>query len=192
MSRRIWAEPILGLDAGFYLFVLPFLGRAYALLVVVSLIGVVASLLEVLAAHPRGKAPLRIGHGARRAGRGSLLLAGVAAGGMLLARYYLLYSEWGVVAGPGWTDVHVRLPGYGLVAVATLGLAAAPLVPSLARRMQWALGQGRQRLEVGPIGTAWIAIGAVWLLGLVALPQPGAIPRGRAERDHLRAALYRP
>jgi uncharacterized membrane protein (UPF0182 family) len=170
-------EPILGLETGFYLFVLPLLNRSFVLLVLVTLVALVGSLLA-LTLPPRGGAiPLRgraiavrAGLSARFLARCSFALAAVAATGMLLARYHLLYSEWGVVAGPGWTDVHVRLPAYWLVAIVTLALGAAPLVPMLARRLRLAVGRGEQRLELGSIATAWIMIGGVWLFALVAAP----------------------
>jgi uncharacterized membrane protein (UPF0182 family) len=63
----------------------------------------------------------------------------------LLAVFRLLYSEWGIVAGPGWTDVHVRLPGYLVLAVATLVLGLLPLIGP-ARR--WIAGRIESRLAV--------------------------------------------
>jgi uncharacterized membrane protein (UPF0182 family) len=164
------AEPILRRDSGFYLFVLPLLNRAFVLLVVAALLACAASALAL--APPRGGrvVPLRIVAPAQRLGRGALLLAAVAAAGMLLARYHLLYSQWGVVAGPGWTDVHVRLPAYWLVAVATVGLAAAPLVPALARRLRFSLRRGGREIEVGALAGAWVAIAGIWLLALVVVP----------------------
>ncbi|MBW2426100.1 MAG: UPF0182 family protein, partial [Deltaproteobacteria bacterium] len=163
-------EPILGLETGFYLFVLPLLNRSFALLVLVTLLALLGSLLA-LALQPRGVAiAVRASASARFLARCSFVLAAVGAVGMLLARYHLLYSEWGVVAGPGWTDVHVRQPAYWLVAIFTLALGTAPLVPVLARRLRLTVGRGEQRLELGSIATAWIMIGGVWLFALVAAP----------------------
>ncbi len=164
------AEPILGLDVGFYLFVLPFLGRVFVLLVVVALLGVAASALARRVRLPGETLPRLIGARVLHAGRGAFKLAAVAAAGMGLACCYLLYSEWGVVAGPGWTDEHVRLPAYGLAALATLALGAAPLVPPLARRMRRVLVLGSRPLELPAVGTAWAAILGVWLVCLVVVP----------------------
>jgi uncharacterized membrane protein (UPF0182 family) len=163
-------EPILGRDTGFYLFVLPLLDRSFALLCVVALIALGAMGLSLVL--PRRGAAIRPGIDgfARCSGRAAFLLAVVAALGMLLARYHLLYSEWGVVAGPGWTDVHVRLPAYGFVAILTIGLGAAPLITPLARRLRLSLGNGDKRLELGAFATTWVVIAGVWLLALVALP----------------------
>ena len=171
-------EPVLGLDTGFYLFVLPLLNRAFALLVIVTLGAVGAAVLAVIVPQQesviqlRGQTiAMRLGLFARPLRRASLPLAVVAALGMLLARYHLLYSEWGVVAGPGWTDVNVRLPAYGIAAIVTLVLGAAPLVPGLESRfgrvMRWLLGWKEQRLELAPLATAWLAIVVVWIFALV-------------------------
>jgi uncharacterized protein len=164
------SEPILGLDVGFYLFVLPFLSRVFVLLVVVSLLGVAASVLARQLTMLGETLPRSTGPRAHLTSREAFLLAAVAAAGMLLARCYLLYSEWGVVAGPGWTDVHVRLPAYGVVALVTFAVGAAPLAPPLARRMRPVLVWGGRRLELPAVGTAGIAIAGVWLLGLVVVP----------------------
>jgi uncharacterized membrane protein (UPF0182 family) len=167
-------EPVLGLDTGFYLFVLPLLNRAFALLVIVTLAAVGAAVLAVIIPQQesviqlRGQTmAMRLGLFARPLRRASLPLAVVAALGMLLARYHLLYSEWGVVAGPGWTDVNVRLPAYAFVAFVTLVLGATPLVPGLESRLGRVLGWKGQGLELAPFATAWLAIFAVWILALV-------------------------
>jgi uncharacterized membrane protein (UPF0182 family) len=170
-------EPILGRDTGFYLFVLPLLNRGFALLVIVTLGAVALALLAVVAPQQEGVIQLgrqaiamRVGLLTRPLRRASLPLAVVGALGMLLARYHLLYSEWGVVAGPGWTDVNVRLPAYGIVAIATLVLGAVPLVPGLEGRPGLNLGWSRQQLDFGPLATAWFAIAALWIVALALVP----------------------
>jgi len=174
------AEPILGIDSGFYLFALPLLDRVFGLLVVVALLAFVASVLSLFVPYSEGVVTLpsasiaRIGTvdpWPRPLLWSTAGLAAVAAAGMLLARYHLLYSQWGVVAGPGWTDVHVRLPAYWIVGVLTLGLGIAPLVPPLARRLRLRLSRDRAvQRELGSLPTAWLAIGVVWLVALVAAP----------------------
>jgi uncharacterized membrane protein (UPF0182 family) len=170
-------EPILGRDTGFYLFVLPLLNRGFALLVTVTLTVVALALLGLFVPPQAGVVQLsrqtvamRIALLSRALRRASLPLAAVASLGMLLARYHLLYSEWGVVAGPGWTDEHVRLPAYELVAIVTLMFGAAPLVPGLGDRLRMNLGWSGQRLALGPVATAWLAIAVVWLFSLVLVP----------------------
>ncbi len=162
------ADPILGRDAGFYLFALPLLDRLYALLLGLALLGVALAFLS-LGPPQEGVHLLRPAAASRRLALAAARVAVMLAAGMLLARYHLLYSEWGVVAGPGWTDVHVRLPAYWVVAILTLALGVMPLVPALARRLRLPR-VGRFRLSPGPLATAWLAIAAVWLVGLVLVP----------------------
>ena len=176
------AEPILELDASFYLFLLPLLDRAFGLLVVVALLAWAASVLALFVPPPEGVVALASGSTARIATAGpwprptlwsTAGLAMVAAAGLLLAQFHLLYSDWGVVAGAGWTDVHVRLPAYWIVAVLTLGLGVAPLVPPVARRLRLRLRLPllqRPALELGSLATAWLTIVIVWLVALVGLP----------------------
>jgi len=170
-------EPILGRDTGFYLFVLPLLSRVFALLVVVTVAAVAVALFAAVVPQqgsviqlPGQTIAARVGLFARPLRRASLPLAVVAALGMLLARYHLLYSEWGVVAGPGWTDTNIRLPAYGIVAVLTLVLGAVPLVPGLGGRLRLLLGSSGRWHEFGLFATAWLAIAAVWILALALVP----------------------
>ena len=118
-------EPLLGLDAGFYLFRLPFLDALVGLFQWSMLVAAVAAGVAVLpalrnaeaaddaAARDRAARPLA----AISVGLG--LLVGADA---LLACFGLLYSETGVTAGPGWTDAHIRLPVYLTLAAASIGL----------------------------------------------------------------------
>jgi uncharacterized membrane protein (UPF0182 family) len=163
-------EPILGHDTAFYLFTLPLLDRLFVLLVSVAFFVVSAAALTLVEPPEEPVVPLRVEISPRRLARAGLAVAFVGAVGLWLGRYHLLYSNWGVVAGPGWTDVHVRLPAYWVVGSGTLLLAAAPLWPWLARRIRPALDGGANRRALGRVATAWIAIAGLWLVGLVVLP----------------------
>ena len=117
------SEPILGLDSGFYLFTLPLMDRVFGLLVLAALVAFATSVMSLFVTPLAGREGVvklpsvtsslltPAGPWPRALLRSTAGIAALAACGMLLARYHLLYSEWGVVAGPGWTDVHVRLPG---------------------------------------------------------------------------------
>jgi uncharacterized membrane protein (UPF0182 family) len=136
-------EPILDRDTGFYLFTLPFLDRLWWLLLGVAAISLAASVVSLV--EPREGA-IRLEPAPD--GRRTLPLLGCAAAfgavlawGYVLETYHLLYSEWGVVAGAGWTDVHVRLPALRITALATLVLGAVPLLPAYGRRVARWLGE---------------------------------------------------
>jgi uncharacterized membrane protein (UPF0182 family) len=164
------AEPIFGRDAGFYLFVLPILDRLLALFLIVTLIAL---------AWPAGMWLFDTRSTASTAGDSNLVgplrrplvvLAVVGALWLVLSRYHLLYSEWGVVAGPGWTDVHIRNPAYWVAAVATLLLGVAPAVSERVRAWRGSIRLFGTTVELGGLRGTWLAIAATWLVALVVAP----------------------
>jgi hypothetical protein len=77
-----------------------------------------------------------------------------------------------VVTGAGWTDVHVRLPAYLVLAGALILLGVLPLVPGVPR---WVAARAGSLRETVPapllaLGGAWSVIGGLWLAGLGLLP----------------------
>ncbi len=177
-------EPILGRDAGFYLFTLPFYDAIYtlvALLAFAALLGNAVGLFirvrdetldiakPVEAEDPRSH-PYRTLY----ASAGLFLLA--LAFDKFLARYHLLYSKWGAVAGPGWTDVHVRLPAYAIIAALTLVAGLAVLLPPVRDRLQTLVtrvGHMRQAPShaaaplLGVIGVGTLVL---WFVALTIVP----------------------
>jgi uncharacterized membrane protein (UPF0182 family) len=125
-------EPILGRDVGFYLFSLPFydlIRRFLSLLAALSLaVALASAFLHLSQAGVEAKVPE-----SKRAYRPIYLPLAVwiltFAWGQYLNRFHLMTSQLGVVAGPGWTDVHVRMPGYTVAAAVALVCAAGLLVP---------------------------------------------------------------
>jgi len=184
------SEPILGLDAAFYLFTLPFLDVVYGLAFTVAGIAVVAAVVTaVLTAgreegtviEMRGGRGLTV-HPASRSVAGATLtglLPGLVAFGLmlalgrLLAIPHLLYSAWGVVAGPGWTDVHVRIPALLLVA----GITGAASLTLLSRRLRerfgrWALrlGAPARLAQTAALAPPIALVALTWLLALGVIP----------------------
>ncbi|MGD8245359.1 MAG: UPF0182 family protein [Anaerolineae bacterium] len=163
------SDPVFGLDAGFYVFKLPF----YRLLVswltgliVVTLMG--NALVYVFARRIREAEA--IGH---LSVLSSLFLVGRAAA-YQLQRWALLESSTGVVYGAGYTDVNARIPLLAVLTVVVLLGAALMLVNIFIRR--WRL------LLYG--GIAWLA------LGLIGQLYPAAVQRFTVEPNEL--ALERP
>ena len=111
------ADPLLGLDTGFYLFSLPFIEAIYGVLVTIALLLVGIGFVSV---QPQGAELLKgnfrdPGEGNEQpAGRAlftaAAILLLVLSIGRVLKRYRLLYAYGGVVSGPGWTDDNIRLP----------------------------------------------------------------------------------
>jgi uncharacterized membrane protein (UPF0182 family) len=171
------SEPLFGLDAGFYLFTLPFLGELHGLLTWVVVVTVAAAAAGVLLDAQQQAAETdggrRTANGAGRPPAVASAAAGVAlAFGALLAVPRLLYSDTGVVAGPGWTDAHVRLPAYLVLALLTALLAALPLLPALRRWSAAHLGDlvPQAPSAVPAVGVTWTTIGALWFVIAGLLP----------------------
>jgi len=173
-------EPILKHDAGFYLFTLPFLDSIHDLVILLALAGLALSVLYSSLTRNQGEwqmEPLVFTEdapGARLSFHMSaaLLLAALAFG-KYLDRYHLLYSELGVVNGPGWTDVNVRLPLLAAAAGVALAGALVLLVPAVRDRLQRVTGKIGFMPWGGAAG-ALISVCAVvvasWFLLLTVVP----------------------
>ncbi len=163
-------DPVLGLDVGFYLFTLPFLSAVQGLLAWAAVVALGATLLASLQS---GEKRLRL-RPASEIPLGTLLASTIALAVVLtfdrvLAVFELLNSDWGVVAGPGWTDVHVRLPAQILVAVATLALGLLAWSPTV-RAWAGRRGEGADRGLRG-LRHLWVGTAAIWILALGVAPR---------------------
>ncbi len=175
------ADPILARDAGFYLFVLPMLNQIYTLVLLLSLVMVVFSFSMLFLRVNREQMKFEMPEGeASTLNRlynslytGAGILALVLAFGKFLSRYHLLYSGWGVVTGPGWTDVRVRLPAYIVVIILTALIGIVLLVPSLRQRLEnrfsrsGAAGRGS---AVYALVSSGVAVILIWLICLSIIP----------------------
>ncbi len=167
-------DPILALDAGWYIFRLPALEVIQGAASFLAALAVVGTLAFYLAGCARS---LR---------EGSLILPAAArphlavltavwlvifAAGKWLARFQLLATHRGPAsAGPGFVDVTVRMPAYAVLAIA--GLVAAVVLLAAAWRSSW-------RPAVAAM--AAVATLSVVLGGLL----PGFIQRYRVQPDEL-------
>lgn len=167
------SDPLLGLDVSFYLFTLPLLDSLFWPLLFITVLCLLAVLLlrevdgvidashHFLVPHPRLLIP-----------RASLALAFVLAYAQLLGVYHLLYSELGVVMGPGWTDVHVRLPALLLMGIVLIVAAILPLSARFREFMRRRVARFRIPLPDNLVATlgAWAVIGVSWVFLVLALP----------------------
>ena len=167
-------DPLLGFSSGFYLFTLPFLDSLFWLGLFVCIVALLAVLMfreidGVISPGPGFAVP----RGRLLIPGASLALAIVLAIGQLLSVSHLLYSKLGVVMGPGWTDVHIRLPALLLMAVVFLVAGALPLFAPF-RNFMTRLASRWQTIAppniVAVIG-AWFTIGIIWAVLVVSLPQ---------------------
>lgn len=170
-------DPILEKDAGFYMFHLPFYHLIVNYFLVLSIISVAAVLLALYSTENRpSSGRFDITHGISE-GK-SLIYSGtiflfLLAADKFLARYDILFSDWGVVSGPGWSDVYIRLPGYTITAVIALISALFLALPSTRR---WLMGFFRktqvQAMHLIPaiLGTLFGVNLIAWLIVLAILP----------------------
>ncbi len=168
-------EPVLNLDASFYLFNLPLLNALYIFFFVIFLISGISAYLS--AASRDGDKLQNMGLDSLNrfpsfflSGGLLLVLLGI---GKFLNRYELLYSNWGVVSGPGWTDVNVRLPMYWVSFIITSGLGIVMLLPGL-RKAFFQMVRLKQVkntdiLAYSTISTATFVL-ASWLILLTMVP----------------------
>lgn len=121
------ADPIFGLDAGFYVFTLPFLTFLQEWLRSVMLMALVGTAAAYFAARAAVFSPGRF-YVAPPARLHLTLLASAVlvllGAGCWLARYELLFSPTGVVFGAGYTDEKVVLPALTVLSFAMFAAAA--------------------------------------------------------------------
>lgn len=178
------ADPILHRDISFYLFVLPFFDAVYWMLLGITSIALAAVLVYALditehrslrgeqcvVEAPSFERDISL-HRLLRFPLAALAL--VVAWGNYLNSYHLMYSHFGVVTGAGWTDVHIRLPGYYMVAGVTLLLGLLPLLPGISHRMSARVPAQWLPAEAAPLtalAAPWVGIGTLWLLMLGVAP----------------------
>lgn len=146
-----FAEPILEKDVSFYLFSLPFYDMLYDLFLLLSVICLIfafsAIYVRIQKQGAQFKNPDLEGEHSASSAR-SLYISAFAlilalAFGKYLAPYHLMYSKWGAVSGPGWTDVHIRLPAYYIAIVIALLLGIALLIPALRKKLSLSFGSNR-------------------------------------------------
>jgi uncharacterized membrane protein (UPF0182 family) len=179
-------EPILGHDTGFYLFSLPFYDALFSLLLLTTIISAIVAAWS--ARNIRPAVDLRLlkpgDRGLPRARRSTTQPLHVAAGALalvlavwcIIAPYHLLYSNVGTVHGAGWTDVHVRLPAYYVLALllATTGIVLVvprsrrALERQVRRRIPRSHRYHRSPLAILAVPTAVVI--AASLVGLGILP----------------------
>ena len=154
------ADPVIGKDAGFYLFTLPFIETlvsfsGFAVLAAVALSAVVYIIKGgvVLDDRSPGMDTRVRKHLALLIG----LLALVVAAGFYLKGFHLLLGNHGILTGAGYVDIHARLLAYRILTILT-PFAGAALV----------LGMWRGNWRISLVAPAVIA--AIYLVGINIYP----------------------
>jgi uncharacterized membrane protein (UPF0182 family) len=182
-------EPILHKDTGFYLFRLPFYDQVLLLVGLLSFFAVLAAVISVVLRYKDlaveflmtgggdGEARLRREMLRARIFTPLYINAGVfviiLAAGRYLRRFHLLYSTWGAVMGPGWTDVHIRLLMYNIVIVLTAAIGVMLIVPALRRMFQRVVAPRLRQIEllhIATLASAGLVMLFIWLIALAVIP----------------------
>jgi uncharacterized membrane protein (UPF0182 family) len=173
------SEPILQKDASFYMFVLPFYKELLAFFIVVFIISLAGLLLSLYSQdNMSGKISyeeiniqgVKIGRSIVIVGSLFFLVLGIQ---KLIARYDLLFSDWGAVSGPGWTDVKVRIPAYWISGILTLLAGLVFFFPFSRRRLINFLKKYQiQPYNLVPslFGIFFGGVLVIWLLALAVIP----------------------
>ena len=175
-------DPIFGLSTSFYFFSFPFYDALLTLLLALTVLSIIASLLAVFV-EPDMWRQFNLNQNAfsgfvdpalynplfTTTGVFLLLLAA----SKFLDRYELLLSGSGVVYGPGWTDVNVRIPMIWLVLVVCVLLGVLLLVPAARNRLRYRLAD-RFRWMGGNPGSFLLFVAfslfVLWFLALAVVP----------------------
>ncbi|MGB3183080.1 MAG: UPF0182 family protein [Cyclobacteriaceae bacterium] len=189
------ADPILGQKIGFYLFSLPLIKNTLILLLWLCALSLAVSLVSAYF-YPNRKGVLEFQQpmGDARTLKRLFFPVYFSAGFLLVMmgvfkfvdRYSLMYSDWGAVAGPGWTDVNIRLPAYWFVSIVTL-IIGVSLLLGPGRRF-WQNLSRRIRTEsftdhaITLILVA-ISVTMLWATGLTVIP--GAFQFLRVEPNEI-------
>jgi uncharacterized membrane protein (UPF0182 family) len=174
-------DPILGRDAGFYLFTLPFYDAVYILAVMLTVTALGAVFISLFVRLRGGELAFaeRSSSGQPAPGQvrslyvSAAVLVFLLAAGKYLSRFHLMYSTWGAVSGPGWTDVNIRLPAYSVAIVLTLAVGLVLLIGPLRRRVLpsgTSTGRTSRRGHIAALGAAGGAVIGVWFITLTVVP----------------------
>ena len=183
-------DPIWGKTVGFYLFILPLLDAVENLLLLVAIIGIAATVVDgFLTLHNGQSIEVQPRIDERRIGavyRAVGILFAVLAYAMLLKCFHLLYSNLGVITGPGWTDVHIRFPAIITMLVVITAVAVIMFIPFLRLFFLRQFGSKKQPKKLRHV--AFFATAGIVVFGLQALflfVVPAAFQRLRVEPNEI-------
>lgn len=83
--------------------------------------------------------------------------------GNYLARYRLMYSGWGVVAGAGYTDIHARLPGYSVFLFVQV-IVGLILLLSMSEKVRSVFFNNWKRITTVSVLWFFILAGCLWII----------------------------
>ncbi len=173
-------DPLFGLDTSFYLFSLPFLDDLLSLTLLLILLSMFALFFQRFVRVRQGGVKIEpveqeTGSAKRDIPYRTIGLLMVFVGiWKYIDRFHLLNSELGAVSGAGWTDVHVLLPVYSVLAGATAFLGLMLCIPPIRRkwigRVSAFSGKADRRFNLFSMRVAGIGLASFWVLGQIVIP----------------------
>jgi len=150
-----WADPVLENDAQVYVFVLPILGSLKSYVMAMAVLGAIGAAAAYFLNGAIGWQYARMTRAAtvHLASLVAMVLLAVAFG-YWLDRYELLQSSRGTVFGAGYVDVHIRMPVYAFLMVASVAAAAVVLAAGV-RMMPKLAGGAVAVLILAHVVAAW-------------------------------------
>ncbi len=133
-------DPILGKSTSFYLFVLPLYDTIYSILMLLIVVSIIVSVISLFFRLNRNgiyfetAAPEHLRRNPLFLSTAALFL--LLAWGKYLDRFHLMYSKLGLVNGPGWTDVNIRMPMYIVAMIIMILLALVLLIKPVRQKTQ--------------------------------------------------------
>lgn len=166
-------EPILNKDTGFYLFSYPFLRSLYIQLLVLSLIICFASFIQYwyfkgIKRNADDSENIKQPTASLITSTGVIFL--VLAFGTYLARFGILFSEYGIVSGPGWTDANIRLPMLTCLSIIFLLTAILLFVSGFSPVLRNSLSLKKIKSGLSSLYTLAGSATAIWFIILIIVP----------------------
>jgi len=182
------SDPIHSLDAGFYMFTLPFLDFITGFTIVLGLMMLALAVLsklrsgmDFLSHSPRAifdrmeqdETAFEPRSGGPALPLAIIFLFTTAGAGFYLNRFHLLYNSGGIIDGPGWTDVNIRIPLLALTSGLTILLSLTILIPGIRKiyskpLAKTGLSRYSEQLQSG-IGLSSLIL-TLWFLLLGIIP----------------------
>jgi len=166
-------EPVLNMTTGFYLFVYPFLRVVYSTFLYSGLIALGANLLPVFqpAINEGENFRINVNISLRNSiftSAGVVLI--ILGFGKYLSRFGLFFLKQGAVFGPGWTDVHIRLPMLTAVSVITILTGIIMFIPRARGRVLKRITDRTQLSGFAPLFVLPGILFIIWFLLLTVTP----------------------
>ena len=175
-------DPVFFKDVGFYLFTLPFLDSIYSILITLFIISLIVNLIGIFTVKNKTKklritlretykSEDKIKFNSLYLSAGLLML--VLAFMKYLDRYHLLFSDYGIVNGAGWTDVRIKLPAIIITVAVTIVAGLILIIPKtrpLPDRFRFSFIKNWNNKHISRIIVTYAYSFVFWLLALILVP----------------------